>query len=486
MVDRGDEEIEYIDSFLTVLGYLYSFCVTDDLLWLRWITDFDGHETIIRKAIRIARKHQDRLVDERIQEWKDGLRTKEDDLLDVFINLKNPRLTANQIKAQIFELILATFDNLANGIEWAMAEMINQPRIFDKAVQELDLVEAFRLHLVAPFNLPHVSSSDTVVAGYFIPKGSHVLLSRPGLRRNPDVWDDPLTFNPNRHMNHHKEVVLTDHNLQMLSFSTGRRGCPGVLLGSTITVMLLARLLQGFTWELPPGDPYVDLKENLQDMMKANPLLALVKPRLPHHELGQRADAFNNTLVRADFWSFTLTALELAHRHAPFSKYLPIKVLLMTLQNAPLGLHYEKDTKKFQGLNEQKINLGNLQQEYIRGISAWNFNLEDLKNQAALIQDYDEIYNIEEPNANSKQENGLNDNPVSSGITSSSVSITSAASVVPYLQTILQQNITQREELLTLIKFAEGSGTNGISQILVASPRERELQLRLSSYNKGI
>ena len=26
-----------------------------------------------------------------------------------------------------------------------------------------------------------------------------------------------------------------------------------------------------------------------------------------------------------------------------------------------------------------------VQQEYIRGISAWNFNLEDLKNQAALV-----------------------------------------------------------------------------------------------------
>ncbi|KAI3515836.1 hypothetical protein L1887_14741 [Cichorium endivia] len=49
------------------------------------------------------------------------------------------------------------------------------------------------------------------------------------------------------------------------------------------------------------------------------------------------------------------------------------------------------------------------QQEYIRGISACNFNLEDLKNQAVLIQDYDEIPNTEEPNANSKQENGPND-----------------------------------------------------------------------------
>ncbi|KAK1398210.1 hypothetical protein POM88_008073 [Heracleum sosnowskyi] len=41
------------------------------------------------------------------------------------------------------------------------------------------------------------------------------------------------------------------------------------------------------------------------------------------------------------------------------------------------------------------------QQEYIRGISAWNFNLEDLKNQAALIQDYD-ISNIEESSVSGK------------------------------------------------------------------------------------
>ncbi|CAN1182815.1 Serine/threonine-protein kinase fray2 [Linum perenne] len=153
---------------------------------------------------------------------------------------------------------------------------------------------------------------------------------------------------------------------------------------------------------------------------------------------------------RADVWSFGITALELAHGHAPFSKYPPMKVLLMTLQNAPPGLDYERDkrfSKSFKELvaaclvkdpkkrptSEKLLNhhffkharsadyvarsiLGGLsslgdrfrilkekeadlllqnkplsddkeqlsQQEYIRGISAWNFNLEDLKNQASL------------------------------------------------------------------------------------------------------
>ncbi|KAJ0735260.1 putative tryptophan N-monooxygenase [Helianthus annuus] len=204
------------------------------------------------------------------------------------------------------DLILAAYVSVSNNIEWMIAEMMNNPKIFDKAVHELDSVvgkhklvhesdlhhlnyikacvkEALRLHPVAPFNLPHVTTADSTVAGYLIPKGSHVMVSRIGLSRNPEVWDDPLTFNPDRHMKGNKEVVLTDHNLHTFSFSTGLRGCPGVLWGSTMTTMLLARLVQGFMSELPPNERGVDLNENLHDIAKAKPLVALANPRLPQH-----------------------------------------------------------------------------------------------------------------------------------------------------------------------------------------------------------
>uniref|UniRef100_A0ACD5XY16 Uncharacterized protein n=1 Tax=Avena sativa TaxID=4498 RepID=A0ACD5XY16_AVESA len=200
--------------------------------------------------------------------------------------------------------MIASVDNPSNAVEWALAEMMNKPDTMRKAMAELDRVvgrdrlvqepdlrslnylkacirEAFRLHPYHPFNPPRVAMADTTIAGYSIPRGSQVILSRVGLGRNPKVWDDPLEFRPERHLAGDATVGLGEPELRFLSFSTGRRGCPGISLGTLITVMLFARLLQGFTWSKPPGVDRVELREADASLVMAGPLRLQAKPRLP-------------------------------------------------------------------------------------------------------------------------------------------------------------------------------------------------------------
>ncbi|XP_020865614.1 LOW QUALITY PROTEIN: cytochrome P450 79B1 [Arabidopsis lyrata subsp. lyrata] len=108
--------------------------------------------------------------------------------------------------------------------------------------------------------------------------GSQILVSRVGLGRNPKIWDEPNTFKPERHLDGHVEnslgVTLIEPDMRFVTFGTGRRSCPGTKIGTSMTIMLLARLLQGFEWTLPNGKTQVELISAESNLFMAKPLLA--------------------------------------------------------------------------------------------------------------------------------------------------------------------------------------------------------------------
>lgn len=192
-------------------------------------------------------------------------------------------------------------------VEWALSELLKQPQIIERATEELDSVigndcwveekdvqnlpyveaimkETMRMHPVAPMLVPRMSREDCTINGYDIPAGTRALVNVWTIGRDPEIWDCPNEFRPERFLG--KNIDVMGHDFELLPFGAGRRMCPGYSLGLKVIQLTLANLLHGFKWRLPDlvTEKDLDMDEifGLSTPRKV-PLEAVVEPRLPKH-----------------------------------------------------------------------------------------------------------------------------------------------------------------------------------------------------------
>ncbi|KAK7052071.1 putative cytochrome P450 [Favolaschia claudopus] len=95
------------------------------------------------------------------------------------------------------------------------------------------ILENHRFRPVAPLLVPHGALADEEYKGFLIPKGCTIFVNMWGIFHDPELYDDPENFVPERYLlseNGTKPGVDGSDLRPNLPFGVGRRVCPGIHL----------------------------------------------------------------------------------------------------------------------------------------------------------------------------------------------------------------------------------------------------------------
>lgn len=285
--------------------------VGDFFPWLKWTSYLTGY---IRHLHQV-KNDMDAFLQEFLDVKKNGTpadASRGEDLVDVLLSQPSEsgdgRLDDDAIKGVIQDMLLAGTDTSSNTVEWAIAALLQNPHVLRKLQAELDSVvgtsrmvletdlpslpylqavvkETFRLYPPAPMNLPHESLEPTSVRGYEFPAKTALFVNLYAIHRDPNVWERPLEFDPERFISQ-PEIDMRGNHFGLIPFGAGRRQCPGMPLGILFVQMGVARLVQAFNFGLPDGMRAEDLDMSELfgvTMPRKVPLVVVAKPRLPAH-----------------------------------------------------------------------------------------------------------------------------------------------------------------------------------------------------------
>ncbi|KAL2050798.1 hypothetical protein ABVK25_008859 [Lepraria finkii] len=155
-------------------------------------------------------------------------------------------------------------DTVSMVLETFVMAAVLHPAVVQKAHEELDRVvgrgrlptfddldrlpyvhaivkETHRWRPVIPGGVPHAVDEDDEYMGYHIPKGAVVLGNHWAIHLDPDVYEKPMDFNPERWIEH--------PDLPLAGFGFGRRKCVGQYVGTNSLLINVARMLWAYDIE---------------------------------------------------------------------------------------------------------------------------------------------------------------------------------------------------------------------------------------------
>ncbi|KAK8376326.1 hypothetical protein O3P69_009756 [Scylla paramamosain] len=114
------------------------------------------------------------------------------------------------------------------------------------------LSEVFRFRGAAPISVPHKAMKDTILQGSRVPAETIVLVNLYSVMMDPEYWNDPETFRPERFLNPDGTLRKDE---RLIPFGKGRRACLGESLARMTSFIVFTSLVHHFDFTLDPAVP---------------------------------------------------------------------------------------------------------------------------------------------------------------------------------------------------------------------------------------
>lgn len=253
---------------------------------------------------KIVNEHYDSFDKNNIRDITDSLIEHcEDRKLD---ENSNVQVSDEKIVGIVNDLFGAGFDTISTALSWAVVYLVAYPEIQERLQRELNekigmdrtprlsdrtnlpyleafILEIFRHSSFLPFTIPHCTSKDTSLNGYFIPKDTCVFVNQWQVNHDPELWKDPSSFNPDRFLTADGTDLNKLEGEKVLVFGLGKRRCIGESIGRAEVFLFLAILLQRLKFSGKPGE-MLDMTPEYGLTMKHKRCLLRVTPQ-PGFEL---------------------------------------------------------------------------------------------------------------------------------------------------------------------------------------------------------
>ncbi|OAY28415.2 hypothetical protein MANES_15G062300v8 [Manihot esculenta] len=297
-----DQE-EFIATIQQSLSLSSGFAIAEMYPSIKGLERMSG----LRPKLEKLHRQIDRIIENIVQEHKSEATASqvnggevEEDLIHVLLklqeqgNLEVPLPDAG-LKAIILDVFSAGSETSSATMEWAMSELLKNPKLMEEAQAEVRRVfnqkgtvdetgihelkflksvikETLRLHPPGSL-IPRECRMSCEINGYNIPAKTKVLINAWAIGRDPKYWVQAERFCPERFLN--SSIDYKGMDFEYLPFGSGRRMCPGISMALANVELPLAQLLYHFDWKLPSG-----LKPEDLDMTEVSGLAIRKKENL--------------------------------------------------------------------------------------------------------------------------------------------------------------------------------------------------------------